>query len=96
MYENSTFTYNPETQNFEISSRELILNQQYLPHLNSDSADFFFEFGYLFPRNPNLQFVYENFAHKFSELLCKLLAQKTILLSYHVEKPIDSQVHVIY
>jgi len=80
MYANSTFTCNPETQNFETSSRELILSQRYLPYLNSDLANYFFEFGYILPRIPNIQFVFEIFAHKFSDIICKLSAQKKTLL----------------
>ena len=70
----------PSSQNF--LEKEMILNQRYLPHLNSDSANFFifiFNFGYFSARNPNLLFIFENFVQKFSDLLCKLSAQNSKL-----------------
>lgn len=58
----------------ENSVTSLILNQRYLPHLNSDSADFFFEFGFFSARNLDMLFVSKNFTQKFSDLLWKLAA----------------------
>ena len=59
----STF---PSSQNF--LEKELILNQRYLPHPNSNSIDFFFDIGYFSARNPNMLFISKNFVQKFSVL----------------------------
>ena len=58
----------PSSQNF--LEKEITLNQRYLPHPNSDSIDFFFEFVYFFAMNLDLLFV-----SKFSDLPCKLATQ---------------------
>ena len=86
MYANSTFTCNPETQNFEISSRELILNQRYLPHTNSNSADFFLNLGMFSQGIKICKFIYfilfyfsKNFATKIIITSLQNLSQKNNL-----------------
>ena len=48
----------------------------YLPHLDFNSANLFFEFKYFFGRNLDLLFCFVNFAPKISDLICKLLPKK--------------------
>jgi len=73
MYANSTFTSNSKTQNFKMSSGELILNQWYLPHRNFDSADSFFWIWVYFTKESKSAIFFWN---NFIEILSKISAQK--------------------
>jgi len=55
------------SQNF--LEKELILNQRYLPHPNSDSTKFFFEFGYFSVGNLDMLFASEKVSQKCLDML---------------------------
>ena len=64
-------------QNF--CKKELILNQRYLPHPDSDSTDFFFEIEYFFTKNPDLQLYFADLAPRRPDLRRKFTALKNCL-----------------
>jgi len=53
----------------KILKKELILNQQYLPHLDPDSTDLSFEIGKFFKRSSNLLSFFWNSAQKLQNWL---------------------------
>ena len=59
--------------------KELILNQRYLPHPGSDSTECFFEIGYFFTKNPDLQLDFADLAPGRPDLCRKLTALKNYL-----------------
>jgi len=63
-------------QNF--CKKELILDQRYLLHPDSDSTDFFFEIGYFFTKNIYLQLDFVDLAQKCIYMICKVAALETL------------------